>query len=215
MYGSGLKELFVFGTALKDGTAEKVLSGKGYYQTINTHMLVYEALEALRFDAFEHWVIEEGISMDVMAEMSELMSSLGRELKEGTPIMQTVHKLQKFLPHFQIFIDQFESCKKDSKTYQLWSNYLHMIKILLSYIHAEGSGEWQEHLSATAEMAEYIAAADHTKYIKAVMCYLNEMGNIQTEAPEIYEAFERGYFTVKRSSGEFNAIWTDMALECS
>ena len=90
-----------------------------------------------------------------------------------------------------------------------------MIEILLSYIHAERSGEWQEHLSATAEMAEYIVAADHTKYIKAVMCYLNEMGNLQTEAHEIYEAFERGYFTVKRSSGEFNAIWTDMALECS
>ena len=160
-------------------------------------------------------VIEEGIIMLVIAEMSELMSSLGRELKEGTPIMQTVHKLQKLLPHFQIFIDQFESCKKDSKTYQLWCNYLHMIEILLSYIHAERSGEWQERLSATAEMAEYIAAADHTKYIKALMCYLNEMGSLQTETPEIYEAFEHGYFTVKRSSGEFNAMWTDMALECS
>ena len=105
-------------------------------------MLVHEALEALRFDAFEHWVIEEGISMDVMARMSELMSSLGRELKKGSPIMQTVHVHQNLLPYFQIFIGHFEFCKKDSKTYQFWCNYLHMIEILLSYIHVERSGEW-------------------------------------------------------------------------
>ena len=64
-------------------------------------------------------------------------------------------------------------------------------------------------------MAEYIAAADHTKYIEAVMSYLNGMSNLQSEAPEIYEVSKRGYFTMKQSFWEFNAIWIDMALECS
>ena len=64
-------------------------------------------------------------------------------------------------------------------------------------------------------MAEYIAAVDHNKYIKAVMCYLNEMTNLQAEAPGIYEAFKRGYFTVKQYSPRFNTICTEIALECS
>ena len=55
--------------------------------------------------------MEEGISMDIMVKMAEIMSLRGRELKEGTPIIQTVEKFLKLLPHVEILIDQFNSCR--------------------------------------------------------------------------------------------------------
>jgi hypothetical protein len=64
-------------------------------------------------------------------------------------------------------------------------------------------------------MAEVIVAADHTKYTKAVVSYLEEMRKLPETAPEVQTEFENGRFAVKRSPGKFNMIWTDMALECS
>ncbi len=64
-------------------------------------------------------------------------------------------------------------------------------------------------------MAKVIAAADHQKYVQAVITYLEEMKALPQTAPEVYEEFETGHFTVKRAVGTFNGIWTDMALECS
>ena len=120
-----------------------------------------------------------------------------------------------FTKQVKALIDQYDQVHVRYRTCQLWITYLNMIEILLSYLHAERGAVWQEHLSATAHMADYIAAADHNKYIKTVVCYLQEMRNLETEAPSIHDAFERGEFTVKRSVGNFNTIWTDMALECS
>ena len=48
MQDSGLITLFANGHLLKDDTAEKVPAGKGYYQALNAHMVVYKALQALR-----------------------------------------------------------------------------------------------------------------------------------------------------------------------
>ena len=64
-------------------------------------------------------------------------------------------------------------------------------------------------------MAKVIAAADHQKYVNAVVTYLAEIKALPQTAPEVETEFQQGNFIVKRSCGNFNGIWTDMALECS
>ena len=64
-------------------------------------------------------------------------------------------------------------------------------------------------------MAKVIAAADHQKYVKAVVTYLAEMKALLQAAPEVETEFHQGNVIVKRACGNFNGIWTEMALECS
>lgn len=64
-------------------------------------------------------------------------------------------------------------------------------------------------------MIKIIAAADHHKYVKAIVTYLDDMRSLPETAPYVEEQFQHGHFIVKRAGGSFNGIWTDMALECS
>ena len=43
--------------------------------------------------------------------------------------------------------------------------------------------------------------------------YLNEMENLINTAPEVHQQFIEGHFGVNWTSGKFNVVWIDMALE--
>ncbi|KAG1684653.1 hypothetical protein GQR58_009370 [Nymphon striatum] len=43
--------------------------------------------------------------------------------------------------------------------------------------------------------------------------YLNEMQKLPETAPEVHEEFAAGKFTVHQTAGDFNGVWTDLALE--
>ena len=73
MQDSGLIALFVNGSLLKDVTVETELTCEGYYQALNAHMVVYKALQALRLETFEDWVIDQDINTDFSAAINDLM----------------------------------------------------------------------------------------------------------------------------------------------
>ncbi|KAG1667488.1 Inactive pancreatic lipase-related protein 1 [Nymphon striatum] len=43
--------------------------------------------------------------------------------------------------------------------------------------------------------------------------YFNEMQKLPETAPEVHEEFAAGKFTVHQTAGDFNGVWTDLALE--
>ncbi|KAG1673796.1 hypothetical protein GQR58_015406 [Nymphon striatum] len=53
----------------------------------------------------------------------------------------------------------------------------------------------------------------HSKYISCLPIYLNEMQKLPETAPEVHEEFAAGKFTVHQTAGDFNGVWTDLALE--
>lgn len=217
MAATGLKDLFVEGKLLLDGTANKVLNGKSYYQGLNAHLRVYEVLQELLWNAFEEWCINVKKETINIRHLEPYIEQLGNALEDGHG--DTAHKvltqLVKFFPRVNDLNDEFQRSREEYPTHQLWMQYIGMVDALLQFIHAERAAIWSEHLSASSKMAIFIAAADHNKYVKAIVSYLEEMRNLPQTAPDVQLEFEKGNFTVKRCSGEFNCVWTDMALECS
>ena len=57
MTGTGLKEMLVKGGVILDGIANKILSRRGYYQSINAHMRAHEAMVFLWWSAFEEFCL--------------------------------------------------------------------------------------------------------------------------------------------------------------
>ena len=122
--------------------------------------------------------------------------------------------IQESLQLVEHMMGMFNASRLDFKTHQFWLKYLEMTEMMLLYLHAEREGVWQKHISVRSSIAKIIVAADHNKYTKVIVTYLEEMRNLPETAPEVYDEFNKGNFIVKRSANRFNGIWTDMALEC-
>ena len=91
--------------------------------------------------------------------------------------------------------------------------YIDMCQILKRYIHAERSGDWQSHLDEIEKMLPYIVSAGHQNYASCLPMYLRDVRELPNKHPDVHHLFMQDNFTVHRSSGSFNGIWTDLALE--
>ncbi|MES9880282.1 MAG: hypothetical protein ABW185_05305 [Sedimenticola sp.] len=216
MSGSGLKDMLVASEIVHEGTANKILAGRGYYQSVNAHMRAYEAMLYMWWSAFEDFCLANELQMSCFDEFNDRVNELDDNINgENKDAITALSDIKHFLEQTRPVIDKFNDSRSKYKLHQFWLNYIAMIETLLLYTHAEREGIWSEHLSATSKMAKIITAADHLKYTKVLVTYLEEMRNLPNQAPEIEREFQNGHFTVKRTPHKFNSIWTDMTLECS
>ena len=52
-------------------------------------------------------------------------------------------------------------------TAALWLQYMDMVSILQTFIRAERTGNWQQHLLAVRKMLPYFVASGHNLYLKS------------------------------------------------
>ncbi|KAG1652811.1 Thrombospondin type-1 domain-containing protein 7A [Nymphon striatum] len=130
-----------------------------------------------------------------------------KEKGESAALMEEV---MKCLESLESLWGDFESGL--GVTARLWSMYIDMMLILRRYIHAERAGLWQQHLQEVRNMLPYTIASGHSKYMSCLPIYLNEMQKLPETAPEVHEEFAAGKFTVHQTAGDFNGVWTDLAM---
>ena len=58
MSQTGLEDLITEGGICLPGTANKIMSGKDYYQMLRAHTIIGNVMSALHWEAFEEWVME-------------------------------------------------------------------------------------------------------------------------------------------------------------
>ncbi|KAG1650873.1 Nucleoporin GLE1 [Nymphon striatum] len=130
-----------------------------------------------------------------------------KEKGESAALMEEV---MKCLESLESLWGDFESGL--GVTARLWSMYIDMMLILRRYIHAERAGLWQQHLQEVRNMLPYTIASGHSKYMSCLPIYLNEMQKLPETAPEVHEEFAAGKFTVHQTAGDFNGVWTNLAM---
>ena len=59
MTGSGLKNILVQSKVMLEGTVNKILSGKAYYQATNAHMRIHEGMISIRWYDFEDFCLNK------------------------------------------------------------------------------------------------------------------------------------------------------------
>ena len=90
---------------------------------------------------------------------------------------------------------------------------MELVSILLRYIRAERTSNWELHLSSVTEMLPFFFAFDHFNYARWVIVYLADMHMLPQTAPDIYQEFIIGSHTVQRSKNSFSSVWSHMGLE--
>ena len=115
--------------------------------------------------------------------------------------------------------EAFERCKATrrtvSKMFAFSEEYLAMVNILVQFIKAERTADWDLQLTTVAAMLPHFFAMDRQNYARWLPIYLADMNSLAAAHPRVYEEFMSGGHAVSRSSHPFAQVWTDMVLEQS
>jgi hypothetical protein len=99
-------------------------------------------------------------------------------------LKQNWQPLRYGLSTLLVLFRYFENERKaKSKLFDSWCEYISMVSILLQFIKAERTGNWNLHLSSTAEMLPYFYAMDRVNYAKWLPVYLADMQSLQEHHP--------------------------------
>ena len=135
---------------------------------MRAHKLIYEAMERLRFQAFEKTLstLEKG---DVHA-----IGVSVQEDKERQRFMEIYTNDRDI--DIKMLYDQFIEKQSEKNTvFAFWSNYIEMVQLLLLYIRATRTSDWTLHLSSLRSMISWIFATDRVNYSRYAPCYWLEM----------------------------------------
>ena len=101
----------------------------------------------------------------------------------------------------------------NSKTAQLWFQYLDMIDIVCNFIKAERTGNWSLHLKSLCDMLPYLAASGHYLYAKSGYIHLQQISQLHESHPDVYSKSIKGYHIVRRSDRFWAGLSSDLIIE--
>ena len=130
------------------GSVEGVFSGKSYNRCVRAHKIVFEALHRLRLMAFYNTLKEnEAESMNTFG-VKLLNSYNDASCNDADGLMQD-GALGVWKYRYDSFVKE---CSEKNPTFAFWSTYMQMVQLLLEFIRATRTSDWQLHLSTLRSM---------------------------------------------------------------
>ena len=100
-----------------------------------------------------------------------------------------------------------------SRTAELWIKYLQMIGTARALIKADRTGSWSNHLKAVEECLPILAVAGHYNYLKTSHHYLQQMSQLETKHPDVYQKFQEGLHVIRRTDRQWSGLACDLVME--
>jgi len=139
-----------------------------------------------------------------------------RAITANAEVRASVEKLQQETTELRSLYQDFTAeSRAKSKMFAFWEEYGYMVKLLLQFVKAERTGNWELHLLSVSAMVPYFFAMDRPNYARWFPVYIMDMRQLATKHPEVHLEFVNGNHAISRSSKPFAQVWTDMALEQS
>lgn len=157
--------------------------------------------------------IDMGLEHKVDAAVAEKIQALYEEvLNKSMPVSTATNS--KELAKLENTLDMYKSMLAErSPTAKLWLQYIEYMEILKLFIWSERTANWNLHLVAVGKMLNLFAATGHVNYAKSARLYLQQMRELPTDHPSVYQYFEQGHHAVRRSSRYWAGLWTDLVIE--
>ena len=77
------------------------------------------------------------------------------------------------------------SIQRESKTGQLWLQFMEMVGLVRQFIKAERTGNWKLHIQTVIDMLPYFAASGHNNYLKSAHLYAQKMFALRETNPNV------------------------------
>ena len=210
---SGIEDLLIESGVYGSGTASQILKGSSSNRGVRAHKLVMEAMFRLQWNAFVIWLEDSDNNIDQDA-VAEVARSCREAVQSGTNLDESLGTLAETKTELATLFTVFKTeTRSKLMLFAFWDDYIIMVQLLLQFIRAERTIDWNLHLSATASMTPHVFAMDRQNYSWWLPIYLADMDLLPQVHPVVYHEFMSGNHAISRSSQ--TQVWTDMALEQS
>lgn len=209
---AGLRDIIVEAELVGSGSIDGVLRGKQYNRAMRAIKIVYEALQRLKFEAFEAWIQSEN-KLDILDGFIE-SNELSRLIKkiDSETMVATMNKSDAI---FNLY-EEFENWINEGNLGPLaifWQSFIEMVQTLLDYIKSMRTGNWSLHLQSMEQMLQWFHAYDHVNYARHFTYCWSSQQKLAEKHPSIHEEFLKGNFCCKRVPGKFNMLPPDQVIE--
>ena len=207
--GGGAANIWIDNSAFGINIVESVLAGSNYIRSFKGMMMLSDTMNRLRWCEFfkENEVLKYKAELKLLTDIKRAVANKKRQ--ESRMIMHNcvdtddVHVFHDF--------DQFITQRKEtSETFAYWDMLIELVSLMKDLIRADREGNWMLHVFTVQAILPLFAVFD---YLRWCSLYLEDMVKLPKPAPDVYASFLAGKFVVKRTSGLFNSVGTDMCLE--
>ena len=101
-------------------------------------------------------------------------------------------------------------CQENSAMCRYMDGFLTLRNLMRRLIAADRTGNWEAHLQTVQNLLPIFRECDSLNYLRYGSWYLEKMGMLQKEYPDVLQHFNNGQFVVQTSPG---ANSPDMRLE--
>jgi hypothetical protein len=210
---SGLTDIWIEAGVYSECVAQKIMQGKSWNRAVRAHKLTMEAMWRTLFRTFKVW--HDKHNKHTIEDVNHSITSISTHF-EAKNYENTSGAVEDFVDHVDGLVDDMDKFFEENacnSTLMFWKQYIELVETLLLFIRADREGDWTLHLTTFKEMLPLMITYDHTNYSRWGIIYLLDMLQLEHTAPRVYEEFMAGNFVVKESTGSFNQIATDQALE--
>lgn len=202
MEDSGLECLWT--TVYGKNTVQTMLNGHSYARCVRAYALTASAIVNVMKDHCKE--LKDSIA---------ILEKFHKQLLNHEMDPECVVKEPEFIEAHAKIDTSIKNIETSSRTSKLWLTLLKCIDLILQFIYAERTGDWDMHLVTTVKMLPFFHAAGHLPYSKSAHLYAQQMMNIKSKLTQRdIELFtKKGMFTVRRSGKFWSGTWTDMCIE--
>eukprot|EP00794_Sanderia_malayensis_P000765 gene765-55_t len=173
---AGLKDILIESEIVAAGSINGILPGKHYNRSVRSHKVVYEALLRLLFQRYL-----ESLPNDHKEKVVALIEKLAAEFPTAKYcLLVDSDDFGKLWKDLFIFADSQAS---KYPTFALWMTYIEIVQILLLFLRATRSNDWDLHLSAVRSMLPWFFVTDRVHYSRYGTAYWLEMSCIEQTNP--------------------------------
>lgn len=217
MNASGLRE--VLELVFAENAVDYILNGKAYARAIRGHTLIYGVLNQIilceAYDVMPKEYIGSDLKTFTEGHVHPDLEEVGRiydGLLEGDIEAKELCNYDVFKRIGQV-LQKHTSRISEFPMGQLWLQYMSMVKLLLQFLKAERTGDFDLHLASLQKMLPYLAAAGHSHYTKSSYVYLTDMLKLEETNPDVLRQFQAGKFVIRRTNRFWAGLSTDLVIE--
>ena len=171
-----LQDIMIESGILTPGSVKAVLTGKQYNRCIRVHKVIYEAMQRLRYLAFYDSLPDH--EADKLCSFGVDLLNCGNESLSGFCSDDS-----NFLAWKGAFDSFVKERSNENPTFAFWSTYIDMVQLLLLFIRATRTSDWQLHLSILRSMIPWFFPTDRVNYCGYGPCYWLEMSLLERTHP--------------------------------
>ena len=217
MEESRFEDTKVEGELYGPSVVQVIMKDKSYNRSVRTHKIMNEAMQRLKWNTFQKWLVEKERNIpkdnkysiaDGVTTVSALFQSK-RDINNNDEVKSAKNSFIEHSANINHIMHDFtvKGCSL-SYTFKFWDTYVNGLShLLLDYIEAKRDAIRDLELETFAEMLPYDFVCGHTHYARWGTLAVTEGHLLKQNKPEFHEAISSEQSAVHRTGKPFSGVW--------